>query len=271
MPRRALSPIRALLAASLLLGLPAAADAQTRAEAAGPSEAWNDLAAALFPGRAIADAGAMIAIDAPFRAHDAATVPIEIAIAPPEGRSVERFTIVIDENPAPVAAQIDVGPGLGRDVALSTRVRVDAYSAIRVVAELDDGSVAQSGVFVRASGGCAAPGMKDADAALAAAGQMRLRVFSGPEPEAQLMIRHPNNSGFQVDQVSLLHIPPWFIDLIEVRQGDELVMRVSGGISLSEDPSLRFRYVPNGADAFAVRVEDTERGVFAASFPSAGS
>ena len=263
----------ALLAAAIAIGLAAAAPAaaQTRAGPAEASEAWADLSGSLFPGREIADAGPMIAIDAPYRAHDAATVPIEIAIAPPEGRSVERFTIVIDENPAPVAAEIEVGPGLGRDVALSTRVRVDAYSAIRVVAELDDGSLAQSGVFVKASGGCSAPAMKGADEALAAAGQMRLRTFAENGPEAQLMIRHPNHSGFQMDQVTLLNIPPWFVDVIEVRQGDELVMRVSGGISLSEDPSLRFHYVPNGAPAFAVRVEDTERGVFAASFPTAGS
>lgn len=276
MPRRPTPPLvtsrRRLLAAAFALAVAAPpAFAQTRAGPAGSSEAWRDLSASLYPGRAIADAGEMIAIDAPYRAHDASTVPIEIAITPPEGRTVARFDIVIDENPAPVAAQIDVGPGMGRAVALSTRVRIDAYSAVRVVAAFDDGSLAQSAVFVKASGGCSAPGAGQAAEALAAAGQMRLRVFPGPEAEAQLMIRHPNNSGFQVDQVTLLNIPPWFIDMIEVRQGDELVMRVSGGISLSENPSLRFRYAPNGADAFAVKVKDTDSGVFAASFPTAGS
>jgi sulfur-oxidizing protein SoxY len=150
-------------------------------------------------------------------------------------------------------------------------VRVDAYSNIRVIAELDDGSLVQSARFVKASGGCSAPAAKDAEAAVANAGKMKLRTFADAAPEAQLLVRHPNHSGFQMDQVSLLPIPPWFIDVIEVRQGDALVMKVTGGISLSEDPAIRFRYVPNGAAAFEVRVEDTEGGVFEAAFPVAAS
>ncbi len=252
--------------AGLWTGAPALA-----AGAAQPSEAWADLSDSLFPDRVIAEAGDMIALDAPYRAHDAAAVPIEIRIAPPLGRVVERFTILIDENPAPVAAEVAVGPGLGREIALSTRVRVDAYSHIRVIAELDDGTLHQSARFVKASGGCSAPAAKDAEAAAAAAGRMKLRTFEGGAPEAQLLLRHPNHSGFQIDQVTLLPIPPWFVDVIEVRQGGALVMRVTGGISLSEDPAIRFRYVPNGAAALDVRVEDTEGAVFEAAFPVAGS
>ncbi|MCP6082997.1 thiosulfate oxidation carrier complex protein SoxZ, partial [Klebsiella pneumoniae] len=37
-----------------------------------------------------------------------------------------------------------------------------------------------------------------------------------------LMIRHPNFSGLQRDQVTLLNIPAHFIDRLEVRQGDDL-------------------------------------------------
>ncbi|MGF1658076.1 MAG: quinoprotein dehydrogenase-associated SoxYZ-like carrier [Rubrimonas sp.] len=265
------------------LGAPEAGRAQSAVmgSRAGPEQSgqsWGELAEALFPGRAIAPGGEMIVIDAPYRAHDAATVPVEIDIVPPLGRVVSRFTLLVDENPAPVAAEFEVGPGIGRKVELATRLRIDAYSNVRVVAELDDGSLHQSAVFVKASGGCSAPAMKNADEAVAAVGRMKLRAFyagagtaAGALSEAQLMIRHPNHSGFQMDQVSLLTIPPWFVDEIEVRQGGELVLRVEGGISLSEDPSLRFRYVPNGAGAFAVRVEDTSKGVFEAVFPLSGT
>lgn len=159
---------------------------------------------------------------------------------------------------------------MGRAPFLATRVRVDAYSNIRVIAELDDGALYQSARFVKASGGCSAPATADPNAEYADLGRMKLRPFEDARPAAQLLIRHPNHSGFQVDQVSLLAIPPWFVDEITVEQGEELVMRVRGGISLSENPALRFSYVPNGAPGFDVRVEDTEGEVFEAVFPTAG-
>jgi sulfur-oxidizing protein SoxY len=258
-----------IILAAFLLASPTLADGR-RAGPAQPSAAWQELAETLFPNREIADASAMIEIDAPYRAHDAATVPIDIAIAPPPGRGVARFTLLIDENPAPVAAVVEVGPAMGRDVILSTRIRVDAYSNVRVIAELDDGTLHHAGRFVKASGGCSAPATADPDAPIVDLGRMKLRTFADTDSAAQLLIRHPNHSGFQVDQVTLLAIPPWFVDEVEVRQGPELVMRLAGGISLSENPALRFSYSPNGSSAFEVRVSDTDGGVFKASFPLTG-
>jgi sulfur-oxidizing protein SoxY len=236
-----------------------------------PSAAWRDLRPMIYGQRDIAQAGDMIRIDAPVRAHDAAVVPIEIAIVPPLGRTVTRFDLIIDENPAPVAAEFEVGPGLGREIALSTRVRIDAYSNVRVVAEFDDGTLHQTGRFVKASGGCSAPALKDAQAALDAAGQMRMRVFdaSAQAAEAQVAVRHPNYSGFQMNQVTLLRIPAYYVDRLEVSQGDQLIFRMEGGISLSEDPSIRFRYVPNGAAPFTVRAGDNSGADFEGVFPAA--
>jgi sulfur-oxidizing protein SoxY len=215
----------------------------------------------------MADGAAFIAIAAPGRAPDAAITPVEIAVAPPEGRAVTRLTLIVDENPAPVAAEFEIGPAMGREIHLSTRLRVDAYSDVRAVVELDDGSLHQANRFVKASGGCSAPASKDAAAAVAAMGQLRFRVFDSPaRPEAQTMVRHPNHSGFQIDQVTLLATPPHFVDMMEVTLGDQLVFRMTGGISLSEDPAIRFGYAPNGAEAFGVRVTDTEGGEFAGSF-----
>ena len=258
----------ALAALSAALSTPAFAG--DRAGPERPSEAWADLRHTLYGDRVVEDGSKIIEIDAPYRAHDAAAVPIEIDIAPPLGRIVERFAVVIDQNPAPVAARVEVGPGMGRTVDFATRVRIDAYSNLRVVAELDDGTLMQRAVFVKASGGCSAPASNRDDEAVAAAGRMKLRAFDRGDPEAQLLLRHPNHSGFQIDQVTLLNIPAWFVDEIELRQGEELVFRVAGGISLSEDPALRFGYAPNGAATFEARVADTDGNVWEAAFPIAG-
>src|SRR5258708_12755297 len=86
---------------------------------------------------------------------------------------------------------------------------------------------------------------------------MRFRQFSRPTDgpvsgprEAQIMIRHPNNSGLQRDQVTLLYVPAFFVRELRVWQGDELVLAMDGGISISEDPNIRFGYLPNAATPF---------------------
>jgi len=157
---------------------------------------------------------------------------------------------------------------------ISTRVRVDSYTNVHAVAELSDGRLYTSTVFVKASGGCSAPTAKNAEEAKTGLGQMRFRQFarpadgpmSGPR-EAQIMIRHPNNSGLQRDQVSLLYIPAFFVRELRVWQGDELVLAMDGGISISEDPNIRFNYLPNGATRFRVEAVDTDGHVFKGEWP----
>jgi sulfur-oxidizing protein SoxY len=100
-------------------------------------------------------------------------------------------------------------------------------------------------------------------------GKMKLRQFaaSSGKREAQLMLRHPNNSGFQMDQVTRLYVPARFIRDLTVRQGGDLLLQVEGGISLSEDPNIRFDYLPNGAATFSVEAIDTDNATFKAEFP----
>lgn len=267
------APLSAQEAAAPLSAQEASEALRANPEVVG--ETWPDLRQLIYSQRPVHDGAHFMALEAPYRAHDAAVVPIEVAITPPPGRSVLRFSVIIDENPAPVAAVVDVGPSLGRDIRMSTRIRIESYSNVRIVAELDDGALYQTARYVKASGGCAAPALKDADAALALAGQMRLRVFGADagaianHAEAQVMVRHPQYSGFQIDQVSLLPVPAFFVEALEVTQGDELAFRVEGGISLSEDPSIRFGFVPNGAERFIVRAVDTNGDEYLSSFPVA--
>ncbi|MEL6482734.1 MAG: quinoprotein dehydrogenase-associated SoxYZ-like carrier, partial [Pseudomonadota bacterium] len=207
-----------------------------------PGETWELIRDQLWPGQEIADGDAIIDMDAPTRAADAAIVPVEIRIAPETGRRVEKMVLIVEENPAPVAAEFTFGEAMGPDITLSTRLRVNAYSNIRAVATLDDGSLIEVGRFVKASGGCAAPATKDAEAALAQLGRTKIRDFGddgAPKGyrEAQVMVRHPQNSGFQVDQVTLLHIPAFFIDEMTVTLDDTELFRMTGGISISEDPA----------------------------------
>jgi sulfur-oxidizing protein SoxY len=239
------------------------------------NDPWPGLVQDIFNSRSMNDGTGMISIEMPTRAEDAAIVPVTLRTTLPSGdtRQVKSITLVIDENPAPMAAKFELGEAAGVS-EISTRVRVNNYTMVHAVAELTDGKLYMVKTYVKASGGCSAPAAKTADEAKKHLGQMRFRQFakstdapaSGAR-EAQLMIGHPNNSGLQMDQVTHLYVPALFINELRVWQGDRLVLAMEGGISISEDPNIRFSYVSNGAQQFRVEAKDTDGRVFKGEWP----
>jgi sulfur-oxidizing protein SoxY len=229
------------------------------------SESWTDLRGDIVGDDEIADGSAVFSVDAPYRANDAATVPIHI-LQTDTGADIQSLRLVIDENPAPLAATFTYGAAMA-PLDMEVRVRVNQYSNVRVIADTADGLL-MTGRFVKASGGCSAPASKNPELALASMGQMRLRQFadgaqmSTPRREAQIMIRHPNYSGLQRDQITQLFISAHFIETIEVFQGDDMLWTMQGGISISENPVFRFQYNDNGSADLRVRATDTEGNVF---------
>jgi sulfur-oxidizing protein SoxY len=244
-----------------------------------PYDPWPGLVQDIFNNRPMNDGAGVIAIEMPYRAEDAAIVPVTLRteLRPGDPRRVLAITLVIDQNPAPMAARFE----LGQDSSvsqISTRVRVNNYTDVHAVAELSDGKLYVTKTYVKASGGCSAPAAKNAEDAKGKLGQMRFRQFvkSGDGPassprEAQIMIGHPNNSGLQMDQLTQLYIPPFFINEVRVWQDDGLVLAMEGGISISEDPNIRFTFVPNGAKRFRVEAKDTEGHAFQNEWKADGS
>lgn len=265
-----------LAASSLALALPAAAQtAQGQAQAADPDRpetTWAAIRGDVFPGGQITDAGDAVRIDAPGRAEDAALVPLTLALDLPKGdpRTLKAVTLIIDENPAPVAGRFAFGEGI-RAFSLSVRVRVNSYSWVRAVAETSDGALIMTKAYVKAAGGCSAPATKDTADSIAKLGEIRFRSFADAgRPEAQVQIRHPNFSGLQMDETTRGYTPAWFVREVEVKQGARRIFAMEGGISISEDPTFRFSFTPS-AEPVSVRAEDTEGKVFARTFPGNGS
>lgn len=258
-----LSCIAALL--SIMLG------AQL-ATAAGPEpfDPWPGLVQDIFQNRPINDGADVIGIEMPYRAEDAAIVPVTLRtkLAASDSRRIRTITLVIDQNPAPMAAKFELGPD-ANVTEISTRVRVNNYTDVRAVAELSDGQLYMTKTYVKASGGCSAPAAKNAEEAKGRMGKMRYRQFARPGEgpassarEAQIMIGHPNNSGLQMDQVTHLYVPAFFINELRLWQDDSPVLSMEGGISISEDPNLRFTYVSTGAKRFRAEAKDTEGHVY---------
>ena len=231
---------------------------------------WPGLVQDIFNNRPMNDGADVIAIEMPYRAEDAAIVPVTLRtkLSPGDSRRVLTITLVIDQNPAPMAAKFELGPD-ANVTEISTRVRVNNYTDVHAVAELSDGKLYVTKTYVKASGGCSAPAAKNADEAKSRLGQMRYRQFvrSGHGPasgarDAQIMIGHPSNSGLQRDQVTLLYIPAFFINELRLWQDESLVLAMEGGISISEDPNIRFTYVSNGAKRFRAEARDTKGHIF---------
>ncbi len=267
--RLAGSAVRGLAGAFALalLSLAGPADAQESGAASADEATWTSIRPAIFGDRTIEDGAAGLDLVAPGRAEDAALVPLDIRIhAPAGGRPVRAVTLVIDENPAPVAATFRFAEGATL-FNLSTRVRVNSYSFVRVVAETDDGRLYMVKSYVKAAGGCSAPAGKDPVEANANAGQMRFRIFDNTDrKEAQLQIRHPNYSGLQMDQITRHYTPAWFVQELRISQGDHPLFSMEGGISISEDPTFRFSFRSTG-EPVNVEARDTEGQVFRHSFP----
>lgn len=262
----AMSRLFGIVVGIALIGVPPAF-----AAAPEPDDPWPGLVQDIFNNRPMNDGSGVIGIEMPVRAEDAAIVPVTLRskLAPGDTRHIVNITLVIDQNPAPMAAKFQLGPQANVS-EISTRVRVNNYTDVHAVAELSDGQLYMTKTYVKASGGCSAPAAKNVAEANARLGQMRYRPFAkagegGPASgvrEAQVMVGHPNNSGLQMDQVTQLYIPAFFVNELRLSQDDSLILSMEGGISISEDPNIRFTYVSNGAKNLRAEAKDTAGHVY---------
>ena len=115
--------------------------------------------------------------------------------------------------------------------------------------------------FVKAAGGCSAPPGKDPEAALASLGKTKLRIEREATPGgpamAQLMISHPNDSGMVMDQVTRLHAPAYFVRKVDASYRGRSVLSADLDFSISENPNLRFFFLPDGEGELRAEVLDS--------------
>lgn len=217
---------------------------------------------AYFGDRPIVQSDELIVLDAPKRAEDAAIVPISITALIPQTdeRYIKTIYLFVDKNPGPLAGQFHFTPKSGR-ADLAFRVRVNAYSPIRAIAETNDGELFMSRRFIKATGGCSAPAGSDLDAAMARLGKIKLKTDTDlqiAEPTAvQLMISHPNLSGMQMDQLTRMYAPAQFVRHVKVSFEGEEVFSAETGFGISENPSFRFFFVPEREGKLTAEISDT--------------
>jgi sulfur-oxidizing protein SoxY len=229
-----------------------------------PDALWkSNLKIHFFGDREIQTENPLIELKAPKRAANPALVPITITskISQEPEHYVKTIYLIIDKNPKPLAGKFSFTQESGQ-ADLSMRIRINEYSKVRVIAELNDGSLSMATRFVKASGGCAAPVGSDIDKAMARLGKIKLfprgERLLGKPLFTQFMVSHPNITGLQMDQLTRMYAPQHYIIKIEVSFNGKLVMHAETDISISENPSIGFYFVPSKPGELKVKVEDSK-------------
>lgn len=233
------------------------------------SPEWENLRSKLFGTRPIVVTPSQVQLIVPLRAAYGASVPVKVVSQLPQTPQlhVRKLYLLVDKNPSPVAAVLVVTPEMGQ-ANLETRLRVDEYSHIRVVAELSNGELHMDSRYVKVSGGCSAPPNRDQ---LHNIGKTVFKMPEGvklnePTP-VDVTVIHPNDTGFELNHQTVMFIPPHFVRTLKVSYEQRLVFDAELDFSIAENPTFRFNFVPHGDGELRAEVEDSKEGRFVGTLP----
>ena len=219
----------------------------------------------------------IIELRVPRRAEDARVVPVSVNAQIPQTseRYIERMYVFVDKNPKPLAGLFHLTPDMGR-ADLSMRLRINEYTFVRVVAEMNTGELHMDDGYTRASGGCSEPPqflkLKEARARI---GQMKFRSQPSEEDKAvalgQLIVSHPNVTGLQLNQRTRAYVPAEYVTKVVINFNGAHVMTAETDISISEDPSFRFFFKPSSGGVISAEMTDSKGRNFTKTFEVEGT
>ena len=215
----------------------------------------------------------VLELKTPYTAEDASIVPISIQTKVPQTAEnyIKKIHVYIDKNPVPLVGIFEFTPHSGR-ADLAMRIRVDDFSYVRAIAEMNTGELYMDKSFVRAKGACSAPPPSLAFAeSKKLMGKMKINTIGevelGKPNLMQLKIRHPNITGLAPVKIgSRVRPPPHFINAIEVDYNGDMILKATLTFSISMDPAFRFFFVPEKEGVMSVKGIDTKQNEFNSTF-----
>ncbi len=260
----------ALCAGGLLMSLfgsPAAAaplppNADTQTPGVG---AWEYLQPQLYGDRPIGYVDEQfMSMQAPTNTPDPAMTPVSVRFGPDAIGNIKQIRVIIDNNPLPLAATFNLAPG-APIAEINMRLRIDRFTSVRAIAETTNGRLEMRSVWVQASGGCSAAPGATAGGTL---GEIRFRA-SPDDKSLQIGIRHPNNSGFQIDPRTGNPIRQFYITHIGLQAGGRPLLDADTGVSIAENPTLRIVAEKRLAAPVTVAAVDSDGGRYTATWNGA--
>lgn len=234
--------------------------------AAASDQFWPVMKESFFAGKAIED-GPFIRIEAPARAESGAQVPMTLTIDRPlDGPdAIRKVYVLVDANPIQLTAIYHFTP-LSGNARIETRIRLETDSYVRAIGETADGRLYMSAVEVRAAGGCGGPLEVNMAEVRASSGKIRMHVAEpvkkGAVNTTTFHIKHPMMTGLQRDLSTGGYWPAFFINKATFTYNGKPVLDADFGVGISEDPYLRFHFVPDAPGKLEVRAADNEGRLF---------
>lgn len=229
----------------------------TTAMAETAEELWQKAQSKYFDSRHI-EVSEFMQIAGPRISENGSQVPLIITIDNDKTPSrIEKLYLILDGNPIPLAATYKLGGLLG-NLKLETRIRMDKQSNIRIIGETAEGKLYMATTNVEAGGGCGGNVNVEDLALNPDFGRIRLNLSGVPGGNSHVafMIKHPMLSGLQHNSKTKEKIPANYISKTVFRFNGELLFEADFGVSTSENPYLRFTFIPKQQGELGVIAED---------------
>ncbi|MGH7312555.1 MAG: thiosulfate oxidation carrier protein SoxY [Candidatus Rokuibacteriota bacterium] len=193
-------------------------------------------------------------VELPIVASDGAKVPVVIQMSHPmePGHHITTIHVTNEQDPVPSKGVFHLSPGNGQ-VYLSFQCRMHVGSSETAVTAqcTRDGewSATRSITVPEGAGGCAAPAPKRLAPQEIGAPVLRVpellkrrHIPQGVVVLVQLLMRHPSRTGLAlVDGRWVQESEPFYVQMIEVRYGEEPLSRFELTSALSDNPFIGFR------------------------------
>ncbi len=219
-----------------------------------PDTWWPHIQESFFAGQPIQDGEPFIRLHAPERAEDASLTPFSFQVELPPGDALKRAYLFTDANPIPLTALFHF-PDSTHQADMSTRIRLDKNSYVRVIAETTAGRLFMHRIAIKTPGGGCGGGVGGDEASLRQqAGRIKLKT----EPGAiGFHIRHPMRTGFERTPMGY-YAKAWFINRLDFSMNGHPILGIDIGPGISADPYFRIGYPGAEPGRIAVEAADNE-------------
>ncbi len=239
-----------------------------QAHAEADPKLWAVVKEAFFPKREIQEVD-FLKIEAPRRAESGAQVPVTLIYdkAAANGVVLKKLYVIVDANPIQLASTYHLTDMLN-GFQMATRIRQETDSFVRLIGETADGKLYMGKREIRAAGGCGGTVDNNEAEVRAAAGKIKLNVDApkfGEAATATFNIRHVMRTGLQRDLVSQGYVPAFYINKTTFTYNGKEVMTVDVGVGTSEDPYMKFSFIPDAPGKLEVVATDNEGKTFTQS------
>ncbi|MFQ6334655.1 quinoprotein dehydrogenase-associated SoxYZ-like carrier [Methylophilus sp. 3sh_L] len=229
---------------------------------------WPVVKEAFFPKREIQEVD-FLKVEGPRRAESGAQVPVTFIYdkAAANGIQLKKLYVIVDANPIQLASTYHLTDSLN-GFQMATRIRQETDSYVRLIGETADGKLYMGKREIRAAGGCGGTVDNNESEVRAAAGKIKMSVDApkfGEPATATFNIKHVMRTGLQRDLVSQGYVPAFYINKTTFSYNGKELMTVDVGVGTSEDPYMKFSFIPDAPGKLEVVATDNEGKTFTQS------